>query len=40
MQYKMRQDSNGWRQLGERYKKVHPSRPSDEHGGLLDYSSD
>ena len=36
MQYKMRQDSNGWRQLGERYKKVHPSRPSDEHGGLLE----
>jgi hypothetical protein len=36
LQYKMRKETNGWRELGERYKKVHANRPIDKHGGLLD----
>jgi hypothetical protein len=36
LQYKMRKETNGWRELGERYKKVHANQPSNKHDGLLD----
>jgi len=36
LQYKMRKETNGWRELGERYKKVHANQPSIKHDGLLD----
>ena len=36
LQYKMRKETNGWRELGERYRKVHANQPVNKHDGLLD----